>query len=131
VPLEGVVDALRRIHAALAPGGLLVDTQPVSIQPPVLANGVALGTLDMRAWGQTIRAIDELADQVIGELFSLEGEQQFVVTDTFDSGAEFVQCASEWRGAVVPPDLSERATVVTPPLAIDQDVRLRLFRARD
>jgi hypothetical protein len=125
-----VVDALRRIHAALAPGGLLVDTQPVSTQPPVLANGVGLGTLDMREWGETIRAIDELSEQVTGELFSLEDEQQFVVTDTFDSGAEFVECASDWRGPVVPPDLSVRATLATPPLAIDQDVRLRLLRAQ-
>ena len=120
-----MVDALRRIHAALAPGGLLVDTQPVSTQPPVLANGVGLGTLDMREWGETIRAIDGLSEQVTGELFSLEDEQQFVVTDTFDSGAEFVECASDWRGAVVPPDLSVRATLATPPLAIDQDVRAR------
>jgi hypothetical protein len=85
------VDALRRIHAALVPGGIILDTQPISVQPPVNAAGRELGTLDMRAWGATIEAIDRLVTQTIDDgLFALDAEHRFVVTDTFDDGREFV-----------------------------------------
>jgi hypothetical protein len=124
-----VVDALRRIHAALVPGGLLVDTQPVSPQPPVEANGVRLGELDMREWGETIAAIDRLFDEVTGSLYAVETEQCFVVSDTFDSGSEFVETVSGWRGTRVPAALAKRAEATAASLAVDQDVRLRLLRA--
>ena len=39
--------ALRNIHSALTPAGLLVDTQPVGPQPRVTINGVEAGSLDM------------------------------------------------------------------------------------
>jgi hypothetical protein len=58
VPVEGVVNALRTLHAALVPGGLVVDTQPVSTHPPVEADSGELGTLDMREWGRTSQEID-------------------------------------------------------------------------
>jgi hypothetical protein len=48
------VNALRRIHAALVPGGLVVDTQPVSARPSVEAFGVELGTLDLGALALSI-----------------------------------------------------------------------------
>ena len=52
--------ALRNIHSTLAPDAVLVDTQPVSARAPVAAEGVTLGTLDMREWLETIKAVDEL-----------------------------------------------------------------------
>ena len=58
MPLEGVVHALQNIHATLAPGALLVDTQPVSARPRVASDGVSLGSLDMRDWLETIQAVD-------------------------------------------------------------------------
>ena len=129
MPLEGVVDALRAVHTALVPGGLLVDTQPVSSQPPVRADGVLLGQLDMSEWGRTIAAVDRSFEQVIGELYVVETEQHFVVTDSHDSGAEFVDDVSNWRGTRIPDDLARRAAAADPPLTIDQDIRLRLMRA--
>jgi hypothetical protein len=75
VPLEGVVHALRNIHAALVPGAILVDTQPVSAHPSVTADGTTLGTLDMREWLQTIEAVDErLAETVAAGLYDLQHE---------------------------------------------------------
>ena len=129
MPVEGVVDALRRIHAALVPGGVLVDTQPLSPRPPVKASGVRLGALDMREWGETVAAIDRLFDQVTDSLYAIETEQRFVVTDTFDSGAEFVESASGWRGTRLSDALAKRAAQAAPPVTVDQEVRLRLLRA--
>ncbi len=58
--------ALHNIHAALAPDAILVDTQPVSARPPVAADGVTLGTLDMRHWLDTIHSVDERLAETIG-----------------------------------------------------------------
>ena len=129
MPLEGVVDALRAIHTALVPGGLLVDTQPVSSQPPVSADGVILGQLDMSEWGGTIAAVDRSFDQVIGELYVVETERHFVVTDSYDSGAEFAENVGNWRGTRIPDLVARRAAAANPPLTLDQDIRLRLMRA--
>jgi ubiquinone/menaquinone biosynthesis C-methylase UbiE len=109
VPLEGVVHALRTIHAALAPGGIVVDTQPVSARPPVAAGTVMLGTLDMREWFETIRSVDQrFVETIAAGLYELRHEERFIVTDVFDSGSECVKTVSEWRGTRVPPALATR-----------------------
>jgi hypothetical protein len=130
VPVEGVVHALRNIHAALVPGGIVVDTQPLSPQPPVDAATIRLGTLDMREWRRTIDAVDGPITEAIDEgLFAIEGEQVVEVVDEFDSGAEFVEVVGGWRGTLIPAPLVERATAAQPPVRVIQDVRLRLLRA--
>ena len=130
--LEGVVNALRRIHAALVPGGLVVDTQPVSPRPPVDAGPARLGTLDMSEWVETVAAVDELCARTVDDgLFSVEEERTFVVVDTFDSGAELIDDVPQWRGTKVSQALIERAAAASPPLAVSQEVRLRLLRALD
>jgi hypothetical protein len=123
------VNALRRIHAALVPGGIILDTQPISAHPPVNAAGRELGTLDMRAWGTTIEAIDRLVAETIDDgLFTLDAEHRFVVTDTFDDGREFVQAVSAWQGTRIPHALARRGIVAPPPISVDQEVRLRVLR---
>jgi hypothetical protein len=93
------VNALRRIHAALVPGGLVVDTQPVSARPSVEAGGVEVGTLDMHEWRGTIDAVDRLVAETIDDgLFALQAESEFVVTDGFDDGPEMLESVSGWRG---------------------------------
>ena len=120
--------ALRKIHAALAPDGILVDTQPVSTRPPVASDGAELGTLDMRDWLATIHAVDELVAETIGGgLYALKHESRFVVTDTYDNGPECVETASGWRGTRVPPGVSKRLAATTRPVTVEQEVRLRLL----
>lgn len=122
--------ALRRIHAALVPGGIVVDTQPLSPRPPVEADGRPLGTLDMRDWRQTIDAVDGRIAQAIAQgLFVVDDERTCVVADEFDSGAELVEVVAGWRGTRVPAELADRAPSAPPPLRVLQDVRLRLLRA--
>jgi hypothetical protein len=128
VPVEGVVDALRKLHGGLSPGARLVDTQPISPRPAVAARGGRLGTLDMREWARTIRAVD---DQMIranaGGLFELEEERTFVVTDTFDDGPECAETVGSWAGTRLAPSLAAKIRAAVPPLTVDQEVRLRVF----
>lgn len=124
------MNALRRIHAALIPGGIVVDTQPLSPRPPVQAAGRRLGTLDMRDWRQTIDAVDgRIGEAIAAGLFAHDGERSCVVADEFDTGAELVEVVGRWRGTRIPVALAERALSALPPLRVDQEVRIRLLRA--
>jgi hypothetical protein len=130
MPAEGVVNALRTIHAALAPGGLLVDTQPVSTRPPVVSDAGELGTLDMRDWGRTIDETADRIDATIGDgLFAVEDERSFVVTDSFADGAEMLATVQAWRGTRIPHPLDARVGSQGGPVHVHQDIRLRLLRA--
>jgi hypothetical protein len=123
------VHALHNIHAALAPDAILVDTQPVSGWPSVAANGLTLGTLDMRDWLDTIQAVDALiAETISAGLYELQHESPFVVTDTFDNGPECLETVSTWCGTRVPAGVSTRLAATTTPVTVPQEVRLRLLR---
>ena len=121
--------ALRNIHAALAPDGILVDTQPVSASPPVMMDGGELGTLDMHEWLDTIHAVDErFAETIAAGLYELEHESLFVVTDNYDNGPECLDIASGWRGTRVSLDVSQQLAAATSRVSVQQEVRLRLLR---
>jgi hypothetical protein len=130
VPVEGVVNALRTLHAALVPGGLLVDTQPVSTDPPVEAESRDRGTLDMRDWGRTIALIDGRFEVALREgLFALQEERSIVVTESFDDAAEMLTTVSGWQGTRIPPELEQQIARADGPVHVHQDIRLRLLRA--
>jgi hypothetical protein len=123
------VHALHNIHAALAPDAILVDTQPVSAWPPVVAGGDTLGTLDMRDWLDTIQAVDALIGETISAgLYELRHESRFVVTDTYDDGPECLETVNTWRGTRVPAGVSTRLAATMSQVAVQQDVRLRLLQ---
>jgi hypothetical protein len=123
------VHALRNIYAALVPDGMVVDTQPVSAHPPVAADGVTLGTLDMRDWSDTIQAIDKLFAETIADgLYELQHESRLVVTDSFDSGPECLEVVAGWRGARVPAGVATELAAATTQVTVEQQVRLRLLR---
>jgi hypothetical protein len=125
------VHALHKIHAALAPDAILVDTQPASGRPPVAADGVTLGTLDMRDWSDTIQGIDELVSETIADgLYELQHESRFVVTDSFDQGPECLETVAGWRGTRVPSDIATGLAAATTRVTVEQEVRLRLLRRR-
>jgi len=129
MPLEGVVHALHNIHATLAPDAILVDTQPVSARPRVASDGVSLGSLDMRAWLDTIQAVDELVAETIRMgLYELQHESRFVVTDTFDDGPECMEIVDSWRGTRVPDSVSTQLAATTSQVTVQQEIRLRLLR---
>jgi len=62
-------------------------------------------------------------------LYELRHESRFIVTDTYDNGPECLDIVSGWGGTRVPTDLTRRLTVAaTSPVAVEQEVRLRLLR---
>ena len=127
--VEGVVDARRKIQAALAPGGHLVDTQPVSSQPPGAAAARELGRRDLREWGRTIEAIDGRFEAAFREgLFAVEAERSLVFTDSFDDATEMLTTVRDWQGARIPTALEQRVARARGPVYVHQDIRLRLLR---
>ena len=124
------MNALSQIHAALVPGGRVIDTQPVSARPPIEAEAGDLGTLDMREWARTIATIDGQLERAIGDgLFALEEECRFVVTDSYDDGAEFVAEVREWAGTHIGDAFAQRIAQERGPVQLHQEVRLRVLRA--
>jgi hypothetical protein len=123
------VHSLHNIHSALVPDAIVVDTQPVSARPPVVAGGVTLGALDMREWLDTIQAVDELVAETIHTgLYELRHESRFVVIDTFDDGPECLETVGGWRGTSVPRGVSTRLAATASQVTVQQEVRLRLLR---
>jgi hypothetical protein len=124
------VHALRRIHAALVTGGVLIDTQPISARPAVETSAGRLGTLDMRDWSAIIKAVDESVAETIDDgLWADEGEHRYVVTDTFGSGDELVDTVKEWQGTRISEALSRRLRAAAGQAYVHQEVRLRVLRA--
>jgi uncharacterized protein related to proFAR isomerase len=105
-----------------------VDTQPLSPHPPVAADGADLGTLDMREWLDTIRAVDDLVAEVVDAGHEEQHEERLVVTDTFDNGPECLETVSSWRQTRVPASLVSRLEASQVPVTVEQEVRLRLLR---
>ncbi len=125
------MNALRKIHAALVTGGLVIDTQPVSELPVIEGEAGELGRLDMREWAETIAAVDErIAETIAGGLFEIAGERRLLVTDAYDDGADFVAEVREWAGTQIDTAAAECLVAVRTPVRLHQDVRLRVLRAR-
>jgi hypothetical protein len=103
--------------------------QPIAPRPPVTADGVRLGTLDMREWRLIVDETAELVDETIGAgLFIEETGRHYEVVETFDDGKEFVDTVKDWTGTKISRSLAARAERVTPPLKIHERVRLRVLR---
>jgi hypothetical protein len=125
------VHALRNIHAALVPDGLLVDTQPIGSQPWVAANGRALGMLDMHEWIETIHAVDGRVDETVASgLYEKTNERTLVIRSTFDDGPDCLEITGTWQGTRVPKPLADRLAAMRDHVTVDQQVRLRLLRRR-
>jgi hypothetical protein len=123
------VNALRRIHAAVVPSGLLIDTQPVSPHPLIREDNAPLGTLDMREWSAAIAAVDrETARTLDKGLYRLEREHTLTVTDTYDDGPELLSEVREWEATRIPPPTAHALSAVSTPVSLDQEIRLRIYR---
>jgi hypothetical protein len=110
----------------------VVDTQPVSPDPPVASERAVLGTLDMGEWLETIVAVDSLTDRTLDDgLFAIEDEQRFSVVDVFDTGAELVESVKDWRGTRISEELRRRTAAAPGPLTVRQEIRMRLLRSLD
>jgi hypothetical protein len=131
VDLGSVVNALRRIHSALVPGGLVLDMQPIGPRPAVESKRERLGSLDMREWrAETIDPVAKLVDEsIVSGLFAEDGQWRYDVLETFDDGRELVETVREWTGTKISRSLAARVEQSKPPLTVRERVRLRALRA--
>jgi hypothetical protein len=126
-----VVDALTRIHAALVPAGVLVDTQPVGSRIPVRVGGDPVGELDADEWLETIDAVDAQTETAIeAGLYELRGEEHYAVVQEFSSGREALEEAATWGGTRIPQALVERLNSTLSRVEIELEIRLRLYLRR-
>jgi hypothetical protein len=126
-----VVDALTRIHAALVPGGLLVDTQPVSLRLPVTLDGEPIGELEDDEWLETVAAVDaEIEKAAVAGLFELGHEERYLVVHEFGSGDECLDVVGSWAGTHVPAEVVARLESSPARATVEHDVRLRLLGRR-
>ena len=123
------MNVLHRLRASLDPGGLVIDTQPVSPLPPIEANSQYLGALDRREWARTIRSLDSQVERVIDDgLFELIDTSHFAVADEFGSGPELVEATRQWQGTSVSEAVAARIARETSSAQLTHAVRLRVLR---
>jgi hypothetical protein len=126
-----VVDALTRIHAALVPGGTLVDTQPVGLRLPVALDGEPIGELEDDEWLETVAAVGAEVDKTLAAgLFELCHEEHYTVVHEFGSGRECVDVVAGWAGTNVPEDVAARLARGKMRTTVEQGTRLRLLDRR-
>jgi hypothetical protein len=126
-----VVDALTRIHAALVPGGVLVDTQPVGSRWPVGLAGHALGELETDEWVETVAVMDTEIDRTFASgLFELRHQERYAVVHEFGSGRECLDEVETWAGTRIPAGVAERLARGSARATVEHEVRLRLFLRR-
>ena len=126
-----MVDALTRIHAALVPGGLLVDTTPVSLRLPVALDGEPIGELEDDEWLETVAAVDhEIEKTVAAGLFELRHEELYSVVHEFGSGRECLDVVGGWAGTSIPEEVAARLERGDARTTVEQGTRLRLLDRR-
>ena len=126
-----MVDALTRIHFALATDGVLIDTVPVSLRLPVVLDGELVGELEDDDWLETVAAVDgELAKVVEAGLFELSHEERYGIVHEFGSGDECLEVVGSWGGTSVPAEVAARFERATGRTTVEHDVRLRVYVRR-
>jgi hypothetical protein len=126
-----VVDALTLVHAALVPGGVLVDTTPISLRLPVVLDGEPVGELEDERWLETVAAVDgEIEKTITAGLFERTHEERYGIVHEFGSGDECLDVVGSWGGTTIPPAVAARLTHAPGRTTVEHDVRLRLFRRR-
>jgi SAM-dependent methyltransferase len=121
------VHALRQIHKALAPGGILLDMHPTRPSARAEVGGVSLGDFDDEEFFGIVDATERpLAES---DLFVLEREVEFDYLERWDDGAQLLEDIETWDGCRVPHVVAERVREAEPPVDIWERVVLRRFRA--
>jgi hypothetical protein len=126
--VEGVVHALRKIDAALVPGGSLVDIHPVPPSEQAEAAGRPLGRLDESEFFEVVRATER--ELVAADLFELVAEVERDVVERFDTVEEFFEIVGERDGVRIPTELAHKVRASRPPIDLRERVVFRRYRAR-
>jgi len=123
------VHALRQIHQALVPEGVLLDMHPIPPSTRAEVHGQSLGEFDDAGFMEVVAS----AEAKIGAsgLFIFESELEFEYRERYDDAAELVQdVKDDWEGCSIPPELEQRILAAGEPVDIWERVVLRKFRAK-
>ncbi len=122
--------ALRRIHKALVPEGILLDMHPIPPSTRAEVRGRSLGDFDDSEFMDTVAQTEAALGQTVTEgLFVYETELEFDWLERFDSGEELIEDVESWGDVRIPKDLAARIRSAEPPIDLWERVVLRRFRA--
>ena len=118
--------ALRQIHQALVPGGVLLDMHPVPPSTRAEVDGKSLGDFDDAVFMQTVA--DAEAKIEGSGLFERMSELEFDYLERYDDPAQLLEDIEEgWEGCTVPPELAVRIRESDGPVEVWERVVLRRF----
>ena len=118
--------ALRRIHQALVPGGVLLDMHPVPPSTRAEVDGESLGEFDDSEFMRIVSDAEGVLDR--SGLFERESEVEFDYLDRYDDPAQLLEdIEEEWDGCSVPPKLEARIREAVGPVDLWERVVLRRF----
>jgi len=123
------VHALRQVHQALVPGGILLDMHPVPPSTRAEVSGQSLGEFDDAQFMQIVaNAEAEIEDS---GLFRRRSEVEFDYLERYDDPAQLLEDVREgWEGCRIPAQLEARILEAHGPVDIWERVVLRRFRAK-
>jgi hypothetical protein len=121
------VHALRNIHEALVPDGVLLDMHPIPPSTRAEVGGRSLGEFDDAEFMDIVRATE--APLVEGDLFALEAELEFDWLERFESAEELLEDVELWEGCRIPETLAAKIREAEPPIDVWERVVLRRYRA--
>lgn len=121
--------ALHNVHAALVPGGILLDTHPVRPASQVRAGGRDLGRLDESAFFAMAAGAEEALEEVVGDgLFEPEAEAVIDIRERLDSVEEFFEIVGNREKTRIPRKVARNVRAAEPPIWLHERLALRVFR---
>ena len=121
------MNALRNIHQALVPQGILLDMHPIPPATRAEVRGESLGEFDDAEFQELVRTAEGRILET--RLFEHETEVEFDYLERYDDPAQLlVDIKEDWDGCHVPADLEARILEAEPPVDIWERVVLRRFR---
>jgi hypothetical protein len=122
------VNALRNIHQALVPEGVLLDMHPIPPSTRAEVRGESLGDFDDAEFQDLVRTAE--ARILETGLFEHETETEFDFLERYDDPAQLLTDIEEdWDGCHTPADLEARIRAADGPVDIWERVVLRRFRS--
>jgi hypothetical protein len=120
------VHALRQIHQALVPGGVLLDMHPVPPSTRAEVRGESLGEFDDSEFMGIVAAGEAKIED--SGLFTRESELEFDYLERYDDPAQLLEDIKEgWEGCRIPPELEARIFEAGQPVDLWERVVLRRF----
>ena len=122
--------ALRRIHEALVPEGILLDMHPIPPSTRAEVRGRSLGDFDDSEFMDTVAQTEAGLNHTVTEgLFSFDTELEFDWLERFESAEELLEEVGLWEGCRIPETLAANIREAEPPIDIWERVVLRRYRA--